>query len=118
MQVSAGERESDVWQAAPDLQPNMMPTASGRLACTSEPDNLHYACAGICDEVEDRARLAQARWDFKSVPSSTTIDALLVGLGHPLPGLSDTETTTQLIRHVTIKSIVPDDANLGKESDG
>jgi glycosyltransferase involved in cell wall biosynthesis len=65
-----------------------LPEAGGDLVRSFDPDNLHDAYAVIRGVVEDRAGLAQwearVRREFRPVPWSATVDALLVRLGVPL----------------------------------
>ncbi|HLZ65085.1 MAG TPA: glycosyltransferase family 1 protein [Aliidongia sp.] len=65
-----------------------LPEAGGALARSFDPDNLHDAYAVILEAITDRAGLAaweaQIRREFKPVPWSATVDALLRGLDHPL----------------------------------
>ncbi len=65
-----------------------LPEAGGDLARSFDPDNLHDAYAVIREVIEDPAGLAQweakVRREFKPVPWSATVDALLAGLGDPL----------------------------------
>jgi glycosyltransferase involved in cell wall biosynthesis len=65
-----------------------LPEAGGDLVRSFDPDNLHDAYAVIREVVEDPDGLArweaQVRREFKPVPWSTTVDALLAGLGHQL----------------------------------
>ncbi len=67
-----------------------LPEAGGNLARYIDPDDLHGSYATIRQTLEDRARLAawaaQIRREFKPVPWSATVDALLGGLRHPLGG--------------------------------
>ena len=70
-----------------------LPEAGGELAHSFDPDNLHDAYGTIRSTIEDRAALA--RWEakvqreFKPVPWSATVEALLSGMGHPLVAVSD-----------------------------
>ncbi len=61
-----------------------LPEAGGALARIFDPDNLHDAYQVIRQTIEDRAGLArweaQVRRDFRPVPWSATVDAILVGL--------------------------------------
>jgi glycosyltransferase involved in cell wall biosynthesis len=65
-----------------------LPEAGGDMARSFDPDNLHDAYAVIRNAIEDRAGLAlweaRIRREFKPVPWSATVDALLAGLGEPL----------------------------------
>ena len=65
-----------------------LPEAGCGLARSFDPDNLNDAYAAIHAVVADRAGLAmweaQVRRDFRPVPWSATVDALLAGLRHPL----------------------------------
>ncbi|MGA3398901.1 MAG: glycosyltransferase family 1 protein [Acetobacteraceae bacterium] len=65
-----------------------LPEAGGDLVRSFDPDNLHDAYAVIRNAIEDRAGLAlwqaRIRREFKPVPWSATVDALLAGLGDPL----------------------------------
>jgi glycosyltransferase involved in cell wall biosynthesis len=65
-----------------------LPEAGGDLVRSFDPDNLHDAYAVIRNAIEDRAGLAawedRVRREFKPVPWSATVDALLAGLGNPL----------------------------------
>jgi glycosyltransferase involved in cell wall biosynthesis len=71
-----------------------LPEAGGKLARSFDPDNFHDAYAAILKTVADPAGLAaweaQVRREFKPVPWSATVDAMLSGLGHPLVTSSDT----------------------------
>jgi glycosyltransferase involved in cell wall biosynthesis len=66
-----------------------LPEAGGDLVRSFDPDNLHDAYAVIRNAIEDRAGLAlweaRIRREFKPAPWSATVDALLAGLGNPLP---------------------------------
>jgi len=61
-----------------------LPEAGGSLARMFDPDNLHDAYQVIRQTIEDRAGLArweiQVREEFKPVPWSATVDAILAGL--------------------------------------
>jgi glycosyltransferase involved in cell wall biosynthesis len=61
-----------------------LPEAGAGLARSFDPDNLHEAYAAIRAVIEDRADLAaweaQVQREFKPVPWSATVDALLDGL--------------------------------------
>ncbi|HTB47561.1 MAG TPA: glycosyltransferase family 1 protein [Acetobacteraceae bacterium] len=65
-----------------------LPEAGGDLVRSFDPDNLHDAYAVIRNAIEDRAGLAaweaRIRREFRPVPWSATVDALLAGLGDPL----------------------------------
>jgi glycosyltransferase involved in cell wall biosynthesis len=65
-----------------------LPEAGGGLARSFDPDNLHDAYQVIRGVIEDRAGLArweaEVRREFKPVPWSVTVEAILAGLGHPL----------------------------------
>lgn len=65
-----------------------LPEAGGDLVRSFDPDNLHDAYAVIRNAIEDRTGLAlweaRIRREFKPVPWSATVDALLAGLGSPL----------------------------------
>ena len=69
-----------------------LPEAGGRLARGFDPDNLDDAYQVIRQVIDDRPGLArweaEVRREFKPVPWSATVDALLVGLEHPLAGLT------------------------------
>ena len=75
-----------------------LPEAGGRLARRFDPDNLHDAYAAIRDVIEDPIGLArwetQVRREFRPVPWSATVDALLAGLGHPLANSGEGTTAT------------------------
>jgi len=62
-----------------------LPEAGGTLARSFDPDNLNDAYAAIRNVIEDRAGLAlweeQVRRDFKPIPWSATVDALLRAVG-------------------------------------
>jgi glycosyltransferase involved in cell wall biosynthesis len=64
-----------------------LPEAGGGLARIFDPDNLHDAYQVIRGVIEDRAGLAtweaEVRREFKPVPWSVTVEAILAGLGHP-----------------------------------
>jgi glycosyltransferase involved in cell wall biosynthesis len=61
-----------------------LPEAGGTLARVFDPDNLHDAYQVIRQTIEDRAGLArweaQVRREFRLVPWSATVDAILAGL--------------------------------------
>jgi len=61
-----------------------LPEAGAGLARSFDPDNMVEAYAAIRAVIDDRADLArweaQVRRDFKPVPWSATVDALLAGL--------------------------------------
>lgn len=65
-----------------------LPEAGGNLARRFDPDNLHDAYREIRAVIDDRDGLARweerVRRDFRPVPWSATVDALLAGIGHPL----------------------------------
>jgi len=65
-----------------------LPEAGGTLARYFDPDNLHDAYTVVRNAVEDQEGLkqweARVRQEFKPVPWSATVDALLAGLEHPL----------------------------------
>ena len=69
-----------------------LPEAGGKLARCFDPDELHDAYAKIRGVIEDRADLM--RWaetvkrEFRPVPWSATVEALLQGLGHPLASVA------------------------------
>jgi glycosyltransferase involved in cell wall biosynthesis len=67
-----------------------LPEAGGGLARSFDPDNLLDAYAVIRAVIEDRDELmrweAEVQRDFKPVPWSATVQAILTGLGHPLEG--------------------------------
>jgi glycosyltransferase involved in cell wall biosynthesis len=69
-----------------------LPEAGGKLARTFDPDNLSEAYNLIRAMIDDPAGLAlweaQVRREFKPVPWSRTVDALLSVLGHPLAASS------------------------------
>jgi glycosyltransferase involved in cell wall biosynthesis len=69
-----------------------LPEAGGNLARSFDPDNLNDAYDVIRGVIEDRAELArwetQIRREFKPVPWSATVEALLTGLGHPIAAAS------------------------------
>jgi hypothetical protein len=62
--------------------------AGGELVRCFDPDNLHDAYAVIRDVIVDREGLAlweaRVRQEFRPVPWSATVQALLQGVGHPL----------------------------------
>lgn len=68
-----------------------LPEAGGRLVRSFDPDNLHDAYQVVRQVIDDRPGLA--RWaaevqrEFKPVPWSATVDAILTRLGHS-PGAS------------------------------
>ena len=61
-----------------------LPEAGGTLARVFDPDNLHDAYQVIRQTIEDRAGLArweaQVQREFRLVPWSATVDAILAGL--------------------------------------
>jgi glycosyltransferase involved in cell wall biosynthesis len=61
-----------------------LPEAGGALARIFDPDNLHDAYRVIRQTIEDRADLARwearVRREFRPVPWSATVDAILAGL--------------------------------------
>jgi len=61
-----------------------LPEAGAGLARSFDPDNLHEAYSAIRAVIEDPQDLAQweaqVQHDFKPVPWSVTVDALLAGL--------------------------------------
>jgi len=65
-----------------------LPEAGGRLARSFDPDNLHDAYKVIRQVIEDRAGLmewtAEVQRDFKPVPWTATVEAILTGLCLPL----------------------------------
>lgn len=65
-----------------------LPEAGGRLARSFDPDNLNDAyelIRAVIEDPDDLARWeAQVRREFKPVPWSSTVDALLAGLGHTI----------------------------------
>jgi glycosyltransferase involved in cell wall biosynthesis len=65
-----------------------LPEAGAGFCRSFDPDNLNEAYTAIRGVVEDRAGLArweaEIRRDFRPVPWSATVEALLAGLGHPL----------------------------------
>ena len=69
-----------------------LPEAGGRLVRSFDPDNLHDAYEVIRQVIEDRPGLArweaEVRREFKPVPWSATVDAILDGLSDPLDGCS------------------------------
>jgi glycosyltransferase involved in cell wall biosynthesis len=71
-----------------------LPEAGGKLARSFDPDNLHDAYAVIRKAIEDPAALArwqaQVQHEFRPVPWSATVDALLDGLGYPWAAASTT----------------------------
>jgi glycosyltransferase involved in cell wall biosynthesis len=79
-----------------------LPEAGGKLARSFDPDNLHDAHALIREVIEDPDGLARweakVRREFRPVPWSATVDALLVGLDHPLAKPS-TVTTARTVSH-------------------
>jgi glycosyltransferase involved in cell wall biosynthesis len=64
-----------------------LPEAGGKLARVLDPDNLHDAYQVIRQTIEDRAGLAlwqeEVQREFRPVPWSATVDAILDGLGVP-----------------------------------
>jgi glycosyltransferase involved in cell wall biosynthesis len=84
-----------------------LPEAGGSLARYFDPDNLHDAYAVVRNAVEDRDGLkqweARVRQEFKPVPWSATVDALLVGLEHPLAA----SLTHARRLHASVESSVP-----------
>jgi glycosyltransferase involved in cell wall biosynthesis len=73
-----------------------LPEAGGTLARCFDPDDLHDAYRAIRMVVEDRADLArwqkQVQRDFRPLPWSASVEALLRGLAHPL-ATEDAATT-------------------------
>lgn len=71
-----------------------LPEAGGKLVRSFDPDNLHEAFAAIRAVIENPGELA--RWEaeiqaeFKPVPWSASVEALLAVLGHPLAASTDT----------------------------
>lgn len=67
-----------------------LPEAGGHLARYFDPDNLHDAYAAIRSVIEDRPGLARwearIRKEFRPVPWSATVDALMAGLANPAAG--------------------------------
>jgi glycosyltransferase involved in cell wall biosynthesis len=65
-----------------------LPEAGGRFVRSFDPDNLHDAYHVIRQVIEDRPGLAeweaQVRREFKPVPWSATVEAILTELGYPL----------------------------------
>lgn len=65
-----------------------LPEAGGNLVRRFDPDNLHDAYREIRAAFDDREGLAhweeQVRREFRPVPWSETVNALLTGLGHTL----------------------------------
>ncbi len=81
-----------------------LPEAGGNLVRSFDPDNLHDAYAVIRNVIEDQdGRIrweAQIRREFRSVPWSATVDALLAGLGDPLaPAGAHTDGYGQKVAH-------------------
>jgi hypothetical protein len=62
-----------------------LPEAGGRLARTFDPDNLHDVYKIIRQTIEDRPGLArweaEVRREFQPVPWSSTVAAIMAGLG-------------------------------------
>ena len=62
-----------------------LPEAGGKLARSFDPDNLHDAYHVIRQVIDDRPGLArweaEVRREFKPVPWSATVEAILVRLG-------------------------------------
>ena len=69
-----------------------LPEAGGDLVRRFDPDNLHDAYREIRAVIDDPAGLARweerVRREFRPVPWSATVAALLAGLGHPLADVS------------------------------
>jgi glycosyltransferase involved in cell wall biosynthesis len=65
-----------------------LPEAGGRFVRSFDPDNLHDAYHVIRQVIEDRPGLAEwaaeVRREFKPVPWSATVEAILAELGYPL----------------------------------
>jgi glycosyltransferase involved in cell wall biosynthesis len=65
-----------------------LPEAGGRFVRSFDPDNLHDAYHVIRQVIEDRPGLAEweaeVRREFKPVPWSVTVDAILAEVGYPL----------------------------------
>ena len=78
-----------------------LPEAGGTLARSFDPDNFYDAYALILNAIEDRAGLAaweaQIRREFKPVPWSTTVDALLSGLNDPSAIVPDEVAGTPVV---------------------
>ncbi len=70
-----------------------LPEAGGDLVRSFDPDNLNDAYEVIRNAIEDRAGLAlweaRVRREFRPVPWSATVEALLAGLGYPLAASPD-----------------------------
>ncbi len=70
-----------------------LPEAGGDLVRSFDPDNLNDAYTVIRDVIDDPAGLAdweaRIRREFRPVPWSATVDALLAGLGNPLGAAAD-----------------------------
>jgi glycosyltransferase involved in cell wall biosynthesis len=67
-----------------------LPEAGGGLARRFDPDNLPDAYVAVRNVIQDRANLArweaQVRKEFRPVPWSATVAALLAGVGNPVIG--------------------------------
>ena len=65
-----------------------LPEAGGKFVRSFDPDNLHDAYHVIRQVIEDRPGLAEweaeVRREFKPVPWSATVEAILAELGYPL----------------------------------
>jgi glycosyltransferase involved in cell wall biosynthesis len=79
-----------------------LPEAGGKLTRRFDPDNLHDAYRAIREVVDDPAGLArwevQVRREFKPVPWSATVDALLSALDHPLAPVEEEAEMAPLVR--------------------
>jgi glycosyltransferase involved in cell wall biosynthesis len=75
--------------------------ASDGLARCFDPDNLNEAYATVREVIEDREGLAHweawARQEFRPVPWSATVEALLKGLEHPLATRSVNDDSTAFL---------------------
>jgi glycosyltransferase involved in cell wall biosynthesis len=76
-----------------------LPEAGGKLVRAFDPDNLNDAYQVVRQVIEDPAGLTRweedVRREFRPVPWSTTVGALLAGLGSPVKGSSDAMLLTQ-----------------------
>ncbi len=79
-----------------------LPEAGGRLVRSFDPDNLNDAYEVIRQVIDDRPGLArweaEVRREFKPVPWSATVDALLAGLEHPLARLTSASRMGPAVR--------------------
>ncbi len=81
-----------------------LPEVGGKLTRRFDPDNLNDAYAMIRQAIEDRPGLArweaQVRREFRPVPWSVTVDALLSGIGFR----QDADVPVETVRHLRRES--------------